>query len=70
MSKITVNYKDKVWTKMELCHRYLPWKLVRFLKVILNDVFQKVISTDNKFLVLAIKFLVSSYAEAATGDVL
>ena len=48
MSKITVNPNNKALTKMELHHRYLPWKLKRFLKVILNDVFQKFISTDKQ----------------------
>ena len=50
MRKITVNRKDKALTKMELRHRYFPWKLLRFLKVILNGVFQKFISTDKQIL--------------------
>ena len=36
------------FNKMELHHRYLPCKLLRFLKVILNDVVQKFISTDKQ----------------------
>ena len=48
MSKSTVNPNEKALTKMELHRRYLPWKLMRFLKVILNDVFQKFISTDKQ----------------------
>ena len=45
MRKITVNRKDKALIKMELRHRYVPWKLLRFLTVIFSDVFQKFIST-------------------------
>ena len=48
MRKITVNRKDKALTKMELRHRYVPWKLLRFLTVIFNGVFQKFISTDRQ----------------------
>ena len=48
MSKITVNRKEKALTKMELRQRYLPWKLLRFLKAVLNGVFQKIISTDKQ----------------------
>ena len=44
MIKNTVTRKDKDVTKMELRHRYLPRKLLRFLKV----VFQKFISTDKQ----------------------
>ena len=48
MSKATVNRKVKGVTEMELRHRYLPWKFLRFLKVILNSDFQKFISTDKQ----------------------
>ena len=48
MRKITVNRKDKALTLMELRHRYVPWKLLRFLTVIFNGVFQKFISTDRQ----------------------
>ena len=48
MREITVNRKDKALTKMELRHRYVPWKLLRFLTVIFNGVFQKFISTDRQ----------------------
>ena len=47
-AKFTVNRKDKTLTKMELRQTSLPWKLLRFLKVILNGVFQKFISTDKQ----------------------
>ena len=48
MRKFTVSHKDKALTKMELRHRYVPWKLLRFLTVIFNGVFQKFISTDRQ----------------------
>ena len=49
MRKITVNRKDKSLTKMELRHRHVPWKLLRFLTVIFNGVFQSFISADYIF---------------------
>ena len=42
------NGKDKGLTRTELRHRHSPWKLPIFLKVILDGVFQKFISTDKK----------------------
>ena len=47
-AKFTVNRKDKTLAKMELRQTSLPWKLLRFLKVILSGVFQKFISTDKQ----------------------
>ena len=41
------NDKDKGLTRTELRHRHSPWKLPRFLKVILDGI-QKFISTDKK----------------------
>ena len=43
MRKITVSRKDKALNKLELRHRYVPWKLLRFLTVIFNGAFQKFI---------------------------
>ena len=51
MSKITVTRKNKGLTRTELRHRYFPWKLPRFLKVILDGVFPKFISLDKKILI-------------------
>ena len=48
MSKITVNCEGKALTKMEFRQRYLPWKLLRYLKAILKGVFQQIISTDKQ----------------------
>ena len=48
ISKTTVNRKGKALTKMEHCHKYLPWKLLRLLKVIFSGVFQRFISTDKQ----------------------
>ena len=45
MSKITVNRKEKGLNKTEI---YLPWKLPRFLKVILDGAFRKFISKNKK----------------------
>ena len=76
MSKIIVKRKGKALTKMELRHRYLPWKLLRFLKVFLNGVFQKLFSTDKQIFNISNKvtsivfMLLWSYTEAATGRVL
>ena len=46
VGKITVNRKCKSLTGTELRHGYLPWKLLRFLKDILDGVFQNSILTD------------------------
>ena len=46
MVKTTVKRKDKSLTRTKLRHRYLPWKLPRFLKVILDGVFQNLMSTE------------------------
>ena len=70
MRKITVNRKDKALAKMELRHRYVPWKLLRFLAVIFDGVFQKLISADRQIFNISNKSLVWSNTEAATGYVL
>ena len=54
MGKITVNRKGKSLTRTELRHRYLPLKLPRFLRVILDGVFQSFMSTEKTFSALAI----------------
>ena len=46
MNKVTVNRKDKASAKTELRHRYLSWKLTRLWEIILDGVFQNVISAD------------------------
>ena len=46
INKITVNRKGKGLARTELRHRHLPWKLLRFWKIILDRVFQNFISTD------------------------
>ena len=46
--KIIVNRKDKGLTRKELRHRYLPYNCPRFLKVILDGVFQKFITAGTK----------------------
>ena len=51
MSKLAVNRKEKGLTRKELRYTYLPFsslKLPRFLKVILDGVFQKFITADKK----------------------
>ena len=46
--KIIVNRKDKGLTRKELRHRYLRYNFPRFLKVILDGVFQKFITAGTK----------------------
>ena len=66
MSKITVSHKDKAFTKMELRHIYLPWKLLKFLKAILNGVFQKVISADKQIFNISNKVISIVLIDAVT----
>ena len=53
--KIGGNRKEKALTKLELHHRYAPWKLLRFLTVIFIGAFQKFISTDTKIFNISYK---------------
>ena len=55
--KFPVNRKDKSLARTEFCHKYLPWKFARILKVIL-DILRKFVSKDKKFSTLAKKSLV------------
>ena len=57
MEKITVNRKGKSLTRTELRHRYLPLKLPRFLRVILDGVFQSFMPIEKTFSTLAITSL-------------
>ena len=58
-SKITVSRKDKALRKTELCWRYLPWKLSRFWKFILNGAFQNITIKSKRFWRPGLRSLVS-----------
>ena len=72
MSKIAANRKDKGLTRKELCHRYLPWKLTRFLKVILYGVFEKFITADKEIFSVSNKIISITSTDAfivISGDI-
>ena len=50
MGKNNVNRRGKSLTRTEVRQRYLPGKLPRFLKVILDGVFQNFMSTEKNIL--------------------
>ena len=64
MSKITVKRKDKDLIRTELRHRYLLWKLPRYLKVIPDGVFKKITSTDKNIFNVSNKVTSAASVEA------
>ena len=70
--RVKVSAKDKGLTRKKLRHRYLPWKLLRVLKVLLDCVFQTFITADKNIFNISNKIISIVSVDAFTliwGDI-